>query len=125
MKKLFQDAAQKTSEAAGSVITFLVASSIIIIWAIIGPLMNFSNTWQLIISTISSVVTFLMVFLIQYAQNKDTKAIHLKLDELIRTSRKARDSFVNIEEKPDEVLDTEMQKFDKLAKDKEKDANVR
>lgn len=73
--------------------------------------MNYSNTWQLIITSISSVVTFLMVFLIQYAQNKDTKAMQIKLDELIKTNRYASNKIIDIEEESEEVIETEKKKL--------------
>lgn len=114
MKDFFHKVAEGISKAVGSVEAFLGALVITLLWLILGPLLHFSDTWQLIISTISSAVTFLMVFLIQYAQNKDTKALHLKLDELIRTSKKARDTFVNIEEKPDEVIQSEIEEFKRI-----------
>ncbi|HXS15237.1 MAG TPA: low affinity iron permease family protein [Candidatus Saccharimonadales bacterium] len=117
MKQAFQHFAYWASEKTGSVISFLMAFFIILFWFILGPLMQFSNTWQLIISTISSVVTFLMVFLIQYAQNKDTKAIHLKLDELIRINEKARNAFMNIEEKSEDELTKRQEEFDELEKE--------
>lgn len=123
MKDFFHKVAESTSKIVGSVGAFLVALLITLLWLTLGPLLHFSDTWQLIISTISSAVTFLMVFIIQYAQNKDTKALHLKLDELIRSSKKARDTLLNIEEKPDEVIQSEIEEFRKIEeseKDKKK-----
>lgn len=114
MQKFFSNFAEWISQVTGTVWVFLSSAFVIVLWIILGPIMHFSNTWQLIISTISSAVTFLMVFLIQYAQNKDTKALHLKLDELLRTTKKARKSFVNIEGKPDEILKEEKEKFDEI-----------
>lgn len=125
MKEFFRKFASWISEATGTVGAFMLAGIIVVGWLLLGPWLHYSDTWQLIISTVSSVVTFLMVFLIQYSQNKDTKALHLKLDELIRTNKEARNTFVNIEEKPDEVLDSEMREFDEMASDVEKNEDVR
>ncbi len=78
---------------------------LLIVWAITGPLFHWSDTWQLIINTGTTIVTFLMVFLIQNTQNRDTEALHLKLDELIRASKGARDSIMDLEDKSEDQLD--------------------
>lgn len=88
----------------GSSKAFLIAFTIVVIWGISGPIFNFSNTWQLVINTGTTIVTFLMVFLIQNTQNRDGKAVQLKLDELIRASKAARDNFLNIEDLSDDEL---------------------
>ena len=85
------------SVAAGQPITFLLAIGIILVWAITGPIFNFSDTWQLIINTGTTIVTFLMVFLIQNTQNRDAAAMQAKLDELLRAVGKARDQFIGVE----------------------------
>lgn len=103
MKNTFRKIATHVSAVAGSAYTFLFACLVIVIWATTGPLFNFSDTWQLIINTGTTIVTFLMVFLIQNTQNRDSKAMQLKLDELIRAT-KARDAFVGLEELTDEEL---------------------
>lgn len=103
MKPLFRKISAKISNAAGSAYTFVLALLIIIIWATTGPLFDFSDTWQLIINTGTTIITFLMVFLIQNTQNRDSKAMQLKLDELIRATR-ARDAFVDLEDLSDEEL---------------------
>ena len=90
--------------AAGHASTFILAASIVVIWAIVGPLFDFSNTWQLVINTGTTIVTFLMVFLIQNSQNRDSAAIQVKLDELIRVSA-ARNSLVGIEHLTDAELE--------------------
>lgn len=98
---------------AGSPYAFLGAISIVVVWAISGPMFGFSDTWQLAINTGTTIVTFLMVFLIQNTQNRDSKAMQLKLDELIRAT-KARDSFVDLEDLTDEelaVIDGEFKKL--------------
>jgi len=94
----------------GSSAAFLLAGLIVIVWAIMGPIMHYSDVWQLIINTITSIATFLMVFVIQKSQNKDSKAIQLKLDELIAANRFASNRMVNIEDLTEEELD-ELRKF--------------
>lgn len=101
--KLFGDMANRTSLAAGRASTFALAVAVVVIWAITGPLFGFSDTWQLVINTGTTIVTFLMVFLIQNSQNRDSAAIQVKLDELIRTGA-AGNSFVGIEHLTDEEL---------------------
>lgn len=113
MKEAFRKAASRVSVAAGGATTFLGAITIVLVWAITGPLFNFSNTWQLFINTGTTIVTFLMVFLIQNTQNRDSKAMQLKLDELLRAG-KGRDSFIDIEDMSDEELkelDVEFNRF--------------
>jgi low affinity Fe/Cu permease len=90
---------------------FLVALIIIIAWIFTGPIFNFSDTWQLVINTGTTIITFLMVFLIQNTQNRDAKAIHLKLDELIRGMRGARNGLVDLEDLTDEELDLLQEEF--------------
>jgi low affinity Fe/Cu permease len=94
--RLFASIANKGSQAAGRASTFILACAVVIVWAITGPIFQFSNTWQLVINTGTTIVTFLMVFLIQNSQNRDSAAIQVKLDELIR-SGSAQNSFVGIE----------------------------
>ncbi|SFM03314.1 Low affinity Fe/Cu permease [Bradyrhizobium sp. NFR13] len=102
--RFFGDLANKTSQLAGRATTFIVAFAVVIIWAVTGPLFGYSDTWQLVINTGTTIVTFLMVFLIQNSQNRDSAAIQVKLDELIRTSA-AHNSFVGIEHLTDEELE--------------------
>ena len=97
VSKVFAAIANTTSQAAGRALTFVVACLIVIVWAVTGPLFHFSDTWQLVINTGTTIVTFLMVFLIQNSQNRDSAAIQVKLDELIRSSA-AKNSFVGIEQ---------------------------
>ncbi|WP_244628420.1 low affinity iron permease family protein [Tardiphaga robiniae] len=102
--RFFGDVANKTSLLAGRASTFIIAAAVVIIWALTGPLFGYSDTWQLVINTGTTIVTFLMVFLIQNSQNRDSAAIQVKLDELIRTSA-AHNSFVGIEHLTDEELE--------------------
>jgi low affinity Fe/Cu permease len=101
---MFRKIAHVVSEIMGSSYAFFAAALIILVWFYFGPVYNYSNTWQLIINTGTTIVTFLMVFLIQNTQNRDTKAINLKLDELIQSNKKARNQLIDIEDDTDEVL---------------------
>lgn len=98
MHDLFHKIAQKMSTAVGSAWAFILAIVILLVWGITGPIFHYSDTWQLIINTGTTIVTFLMVFLIQNTQNRDAKVIHLKLDELIRATKSARNLLVDLED---------------------------
>ncbi|HVC92817.1 MAG TPA: low affinity iron permease family protein [Pirellulales bacterium] len=111
MKEFFRRIAQKASLAVGSAASFYAALLLLAGWALCGPFFDYSDTWQLVVNTTTSVVTFLMVFLIQNSQNRDAKAIHLKLNELLRAIQEARSGMVNLEELPDEKLDALHQQF--------------
>jgi low affinity Fe/Cu permease len=104
MNEMFRKFANKTSEIVGSPWAFITAFAVIIVWAISGPIFGFSDTWQLVINTGTTIITFLMVFLIQNTQNRDAKAIHLKLDELLRGVEGARTGMVDLEDLSDEDL---------------------
>ena len=97
MDRLFTRIATRISVAAGQPLTFLLAVGVIIVWGVTGPIFQFSDTWQLIINTGTTIVTFLMVFLIQNAQNRDAAAMQAKLDELLRAVGDARDRFIGVE----------------------------
>lgn len=101
----FSRFASRTAQLVGHPFMFLSAVVILVLWAISGPLFHFSDTWQLIINTGTTIVTFLVVFLIQNTQNRDAKALHLKLDELIRSHLPARNDMIDIEKLSDEELD--------------------
>src|SRR6476660_8522616 len=102
MNDFFRKFAHKTSVIAGSPWAFIAAVVIIIAWAVSGPIFSFSDTWQLVINTGTTIITFLMVFLIQNTQNRDAKAVHLKLDELLRGVKGARTGLVDLEDLTDE-----------------------
>ncbi len=104
MNKWFTRFAGKASDLTGSSWAFLAAVAVIIIWRVTGPLFGFSDTWQLVINTGTTIITFLMVFLIQNTQNRDAKAIHLKLDEIIHVLGPAHDELLDVEDRTDEEL---------------------
>ena len=111
MRNLFRRIAHKTSEFVGSPWAFVGACLIVVVWACTGPLFGYSDTWQLVINTGTTIVTFLMVFLIQNTQNRDSLAIHLKLDELIRAVSHARNHLIDLEELEDEELAALQEEF--------------
>jgi low affinity Fe/Cu permease len=116
----FRFCAQWIAMATGSPWAFLIAVATIIIWGVLGPVFHYSDTWQLVINTATTIVTFLMVFLIQNTQNRDTKALHLKLDELLRGVSGARTSFVSLENLSDEELERLQKEFDRIKRRAEK-----
>jgi low affinity Fe/Cu permease len=111
----FSDFAKKTARAAGNPIVFALAAGVILLWLITGPLFGFSDTWQLIINTGTTIVTFLMVFLIQNTQNRDSEAMHIKLDELIRAVEGAHNALLNLEDLGEKELDSIRADYLKLA----------
>ncbi len=115
LNQLFSDVAQITSREVGRAWAFVLAVATVVIWAITGPLFHFSDTWQLVINTGTTIVTFLMVFLIQNSQNRDAAAIQIKLNELIRVS-KAHNSFIGVEHLTDEEIDEIRIKCEQRAK---------
>lgn len=121
MKNLFRKTAQWTSKATGSPAGFFIALLIVIVWAVTGPYFAYSNTWQLVINTGTTILTFLMVFLIQNTQNRDAHAIHLKLDEIIRSIDPARNDFIDLEDSADEKLDRLTKEFDVLRNELKED----
>ena len=114
MQRFFRRLAQATAQAVGTPWTFLGAVVVVLVWALSGPAFHFSDTWQLVINTGTTIVTFLMVFLIQNTQNRDAKVMHLKLDELIRATHTARNRLVDMEAMSDEELAALQREFKEL-----------
>src|SRR5262245_41890286 len=112
---LFGTLAKHTAHAAGHPITFSMAVLIILAWGITGPLFGFSDTWQLVINTTTTIITFLMVFLLQNSQNRDTAAMQLKLDELVRAIKAAQNTVLNLEDLDDDELEALLKKYRQLA----------
>lgn len=102
----FQTFATQASAVVGSRWAFSAACAAIVLWALVGPYFHYSDTWQLVVNTATTIVTFLMVFLIQNSQNRDARAIHLKLDEVIRSIKLARNEMIDIEKLSDEELES-------------------
>lgn len=119
MNEWFSKFARGASQVTGSASAFMVATLVIIIWAVTGPIFHYSDTWQLVINTGTTIVTFLMVFLIQNAQNRDAKAFHLKIDELIRSSAKARNQMIDLERLSDVQLQRLQEEFNKICDDED------
>src|SRR5690348_17049239 len=116
MKDIFHQFAKSTAALVGSPWTFLAAVLVLAAWLITGPMFHYSDTWQLVINTGTSLVTFLVVFLIQNTQNRDSKAMHLKLDELLCAVKEARSALVDLENMPDEEVQRLEKEFIRLAK---------
>ncbi|HVJ39628.1 MAG TPA: low affinity iron permease family protein [Stenotrophomonas sp.] len=115
VRKLFNSLAKKASSAAGSPAVFAGAVGIVAVWGLTGPIFGFNDTWQLVINTGTTIITFLMVFLIQHTQNADTAALHLKLDELIRATRAADNLLLDMEELDEQQLERIRQRYEALA----------
>jgi low affinity Fe/Cu permease len=116
MRKFFNICATRTSTAAGQPLTFVTAIAIVVIWAVSGPMFGYSDTWQLVINTGTTIVTFLMVFLIQNSQNRDGAAMQAKLDELLRAVDKAREQFIGIEHLTDQQIELIRNALERYAK---------
>ena len=112
---LFTRFAKWMSRAAGEPAAFAIAVGVVLLWAASGPVFGFSDTWQLIINTGTTIVTFLMVFLIQNTQNRDSEAMHVKLDELIRSHKTAHNALLDLEELEEEELDRIRSSYERLA----------
>lgn len=115
MNDIFRKIAHFASDQVGKPWAFALALVLILIWGFSGPKSNYSDTWQLVINTATTVLTFLMVFLIQNTQNRDARAIHLKLDELIRSVKNARTRLVDLEDLSDAELDRLQKEFEKIS----------
>ena len=120
MERFFTRVASGISVAAGQPLTFLLALGVIVVWAITGPIFRFSDTWQLIINTGTTIVTFLMVFLIQNTQNRDAAATQAKLDELLRAVGKARDRFIGVEHLTEREIEMIRRALEREAKNPDK-----
>lgn len=119
-QSFFYKLARQTSEAVGSPLASISAVTVIIIWALTGPIFKFSDTWQLVINTGTTIVTFLMVFLIQNSQNRDAKAVQIKLDELIRSIDSARNEIIDVEDSSEQELQDLKQDFSGLGNSSKK-----
>ena len=116
LPEAFRRLACRSAEVFGSSQAFVVAATVVFLWAVSGPFFHFSDTWQLVINTGTTVVTFLMVFLIQNAQNRDAKALHLKLDELIHAVTGARDELINLQDLTDDQLEQLQREFERIGR---------
>jgi len=119
----FRFFAKRSSKMLGSAWAFAAAILIILIWGLTGPMFHYSDTWQLIINTGTTIVTFLMVFLIQNTQNRDAKAVHLKLDEIIRALKGARNELIDLETLTDKDLTSLEKQFSRVRKKAERNGN--
>ena len=122
--KTFDKFSNTVTKATGSPAAFLIAFAVIIIWGVTGPLFKFSDTWQLVINTGTTIITFLMVFVIQQSQNKDTMALQLKLNELIAANKDASNRLIDIEDLTEHEIKVLKQFYVKLAKMSEKDNDI-
>jgi len=120
-KTIFAKFARWIAAVTGRPKTFMFAVAIIVIWGVTGPLFHFSDTWQLVINTGTTIITFLMVFLIQNTQNRDSKAVNLKLDEIIRAVKGARNQLINLEGLSDEDLKNLEKQFKRVRRKAERD----
>lgn len=116
MKNKFNAAVDAAINALGSPLALVIAATVIIVWAVTGPIFSFSDTWQLVINTGTTIVTFLMVFVIQNSQNRDSKAIHIKLDELITAMDGARNRIALAEKESDEEQERDMAEQERKAR---------
>lgn len=123
-KNYFEKFANAATIFTGSSYAFLGATAIVIIWALSGPIFKYSETWQLVINTGTTIITFLMVFLIQKAQNKDGKAIQIKLNELIAASKDASNRIVNIEDLTEDELNQLHKFYERLAREAKEDSDI-
>ncbi len=126
MRKFFNNFATKTSTAAGQPLTFVIALTVIIVWAVTGPMFGYSDTWQLIINTGTTIITFLMVFLIQNTQNRDSTALQAKIDELLRAVEGARErDFAGLEHLTDDHIEKIREVVEKESKSNHRKADAK
>ena len=118
----FSDIARKASFVLGTPAAFALAALVVVGWGLLGPVFSYSDTWQLFINTGTTIVTFLMVFLVQHTQNRDSRALHLKLDELLRSIDAARDKLIDLENCTDEEIDKIERQFHALRQWRERKA---
>jgi low affinity Fe/Cu permease len=114
MRESFRRFSHWTADVVGTAWAFIAAVIVIVLWAVTGPYYHYSDTWQLVMNTATSVITFLMVFLIQSTQNRDSKATQLKLDELIRAVKSARNNLLKLEDMSDDDLEKLQKEFERL-----------
>ena len=117
LRRVFNLVARKAAYAAGTPWTFLAAVSIVVLWALSGPVFKFNDTWQLVINTGTTIITFLMVFLIQHSQNADAAAVQIKLDELIRATAEANNELLDLEELDEERLEEIRSEYERMARE--------
>ncbi len=122
--KKFEKISGKITHVSGSPAAVLVAAGVVVVWGLLGPVFNYSDTWQLVINTSTTIITFVMVFVIQHSQNKDTTAMQLKLNELIAANEKASNRLINIEDLTDEELQLIKSFYKKLAELSQKEKDV-
>lgn len=125
LSKVFNNLAKRTSRFTGNPLCFALALGIVLAWAITGPAFGFSQTWQLVINTGTTIITFLMVFMIQNTQNRDTEAMQIKLDELIRATRTASNELLDLEELEESELDHLHQHYEKMASKAKQQRQIR
>ena len=114
MNQRFRRFAHRTADTVGAPVSFVLGVTVILLWILTGPFFHFSDTWQLVINTGTTIITFLMVFLIQNTQTRDTKTMHLKLDELIRAVEGARNQLVDLEDSSQEKIEALDQEFTRI-----------
>ena len=122
--KVLEEFSQKATKATGTSLAFIIAMTVIVVWGITGPLFEFSDTWQLVINTSTTIVTFLMVFLIQRTQNKDALAIHLKLNEIVAALEGASNRLIDVEDLTEEEIETLHRYYRELATMAKKDLSL-
>jgi len=123
-QKFFEKISRYCTEFAGSTAAFMIAASVILVWIVTGPIFGFSDTWQLVINTGTTIITFLMVFLIQRAQNKDSKAVHLKLNELIASLKGPSNRLLNVEDLNEDEIKTLSKYFRELSEMAQQDHDL-